>query len=112
MPAVDFAHCDVPRSQQSPEQHSRRFRRGYNGLSFDPALELLVQSFDCIRGPDRFPLALGEAREGEELIASLFQTGGPCGAFQPPLAKSCTRLATQPGMPPVTTFSPISKDTT
>src|ERR1019366_7221896 len=47
-----------------------------HGLGLDPPLELFVQSLDCIRCPDRFPLAFREAREGEQLVAGLFQAIG------------------------------------
>jgi hypothetical protein len=74
-----------PRSQQSPGQHRGCFCRWQDGLNFDP-----VQSLDCIRGPKRFPLALRHSGKGsgkgEELVASLFQEGGHCRAFQPPLS--------------------------
>jgi hypothetical protein len=35
----------------------RGFRRGQHDLGLDPPLELFVQAFNCIRCPDRFPLA-------------------------------------------------------
>jgi hypothetical protein len=45
--------------------------RRQHGLGLDPPLELFVQSLDCIRCPDRFPLAFREAREGEQLVAGM-----------------------------------------
>jgi hypothetical protein len=38
----------------------RGFRRGQHDLGLDPPLELFVQAFNCIRCPDRFPLAFWE----------------------------------------------------
>jgi len=35
-----------------------------------------MQSLDRIRRADRFPLAFRKAREGEQLVAGLFQTIG------------------------------------
>jgi hypothetical protein len=35
-----------------------------------------MQSLDRIRRADRFPLAFREVREGEELVAGLFQAIG------------------------------------
>ena len=47
-PAVDFAHCDLTRSQQSAEQHRRGFRRGQHGLGLDSPLELFMQTFNGV----------------------------------------------------------------
>jgi hypothetical protein len=38
----------------------RGFHRGQHDLGLDPPLELFVQAFNCIRCPDRFPLAFWE----------------------------------------------------
>src|ERR1035437_385776 len=48
--------------------------------------ELFVQTFDRIRCADRFPLAFGEPREGEELVPRFLQAGGDRMAFHAPLA--------------------------
>ena len=45
-----------------------------------------VQSLDRIRRADRFPLALGEAREGEQLVARVLQAISDGLALQAPLA--------------------------
>ena len=55
-------------------------------MRLDPALELFMQAFDCIRSADGFPLAWRKAREGEQLVASLLQAVGDGGAFQVPFA--------------------------
>jgi len=73
-PAVDLSHGDLARRQQRPEQHGGGLRAGQHGLRFDPALELLMQAFDGVRRSDGFPLALREAREGEEFVAGLSAT--------------------------------------
>jgi diketogulonate reductase-like aldo/keto reductase len=39
LPAVHRSHRDLARSQQSPEQHRRGFRRGQHRLGLDPPLE-------------------------------------------------------------------------
>ena len=46
LPTVHFAHCDLARSQQSPEQHRGSFRGRQHGLRLDPSLELFMQSLD------------------------------------------------------------------
>ena len=74
LPAVDFSHGYLSRSQQSPEQQGGGFRARQDGLRLDPTLEFLVQAFDRIRCADRFPLAFRETREGEQLVAGLLQT--------------------------------------
>jgi hypothetical protein len=57
LPTVCLAHRNLARGQQSPEQHGGGFCGRQHGLRLDPPLELLVQSFDCIRCSDRLPLA-------------------------------------------------------
>jgi hypothetical protein len=76
LPAIHLAHCYLSLCQESPEQHGGGFRAGQNRLRLDPALELLWQflmvslsNHDRVRRADRLPLALWEAREGEELVA-------------------------------------------
>jgi hypothetical protein len=66
-PTIDLAHDDLSGSQQGPEEHGGGFRAGQDGLGFDPALELLVQTLDGVRRSDRFPLALREAYGGKRV---------------------------------------------
>jgi hypothetical protein len=47
--AVDFAHRDLTRGEQRPEQHRRGLRAGQHGLRLDAPLELFVQTFDRVR---------------------------------------------------------------
>ena len=93
LPSVDFSHRDLAGSQERPEQHCCRLRRREDGLRLDPSLELLMQAFDRVRGPYRFPLAFREAREGEELVAGLLQTYRNGRAFQPPFAQESSVLS-------------------
>src|ERR671939_663336 len=58
---------------------------------FTLRLKLLVQAFDGVGGPRALPLARRQAREGEQLVASLLQAVGHGPAFEPPLAQE--RLA-------------------
>jgi hypothetical protein len=51
-----------------------------------------VQTFNCIRCPDRFPLAFQKAREGEQPVAGFFQAGGDRWAFRPPFAAESLAL--------------------
>jgi hypothetical protein len=76
LPTVRFAHWDLARGQQSPEQYRGSFRGRQHGLRLDPSLELFMQSLDRIRRADRFPLAFRKAREREQLVASLCRTIG------------------------------------
>ena len=69
LPTVHFAHRNLARSQQSPEQHRGSFRGRQHGLRLDPSLELFMQSLDRIRRADRFPLAFRKAREGEQALS-------------------------------------------
>src|SRR5262249_8894967 len=55
-PAIDLAHVDLSRGEQSPEQHGRGVRGRQHGLGLDPTLELLVQSLDGIGGACALPL--------------------------------------------------------
>ena len=57
-----------------------------HGLGFDPAPEFLMQSFDDIGGAQGTPLALREAREGEQALAGFLQAVGHRTMFDPPLA--------------------------
>src|ERR1700732_1846780 len=86
LPTVRLAHRDLARSQQGPEQHRGSFRGRQHSLDLDPPPELFVQSLDRIRRADRFPLALGEAREGEQLVARFLQAISDGLALQAPLA--------------------------
>jgi hypothetical protein len=71
LPSVDLAHGDLGGSEQRPEQHGGGFGAGQHGLGLDPALELLVQALDRVRGSYRLPLARREADESEEFVAGL-----------------------------------------
>src|SRR6516162_310029 len=43
LPPVDFAHGDLTRGEQCPEQHRCGLGRRQHGLGFDPALELFME---------------------------------------------------------------------
>jgi len=64
LPTIDPAHGDLPRRHQRPEQHGRRFRVGQRALSLNTALELPVQTFDGVGGPQGFPLRSRIAHRG------------------------------------------------
>src|SRR3984957_4521763 len=85
-PAVDLAHTGLAGCQQRPEQHGGRVCRRQHGLRFDPALELLVQPFDRVRGARAAPLAWWQMRESEKTIAGFLQAVGHGFVFEPPLA--------------------------
>ena len=72
-PAVDPAQGDLTRGEQRPEQHGGGLGAGQQALGLDPALELLVQPLDGVRGPERAPLLGRVAQEGEQALASLLQ---------------------------------------
>ena len=46
LPAIDLAHADLTRCEQSLEQYGRGFGRGQHGLGLDAALELFMQPLD------------------------------------------------------------------
>ena len=48
IPAIHLAHADLSRGEQRPEHHRGGVGRRQYSLSFDPALELLVQPLDRI----------------------------------------------------------------
>ena len=50
IPAIHLAHADLSRGEQRPEHHRGGVGRRKYSLSFDPALELLVQSLNRIGG--------------------------------------------------------------
>src|ERR1700678_3384357 len=83
---MDLSHHDLSRGQQCPEEHGGRFSARQDGLRLDPPLEFLVQTFDGVRGSDRLPLALREARESEQSVACFFQAVGDGAAFEPPFS--------------------------
>ena len=76
LPAVDLTHVDLAGGEQRPEQHGRSVCRWQHGLRFDPALELLVQSFDRIRRSRALPLARRQVSEREQPIAGFFEAVG------------------------------------
>src|ERR1700730_6436281 len=55
-------------------------------------LEFFVQTFNCIRCANRFPMAIREAREGEQLVARFLQSVSDRATFQPPFADECLAL--------------------
>jgi len=57
LPSIDFAHVDLSRCQQRPEQHGRGVGGWQHGLGFDASFELLVQAFDGVGGSCALPLA-------------------------------------------------------
>ena len=57
LPPVDFAHGDLTRGEQCPEQHRCGLGRRQHGLGFDPALELFMEPFDRVGGANALPLA-------------------------------------------------------
>lgn len=63
------------------------FSARQDGLRLDPSLEFLVQAFDGVRGSDRFPLALREARESEQSISRFLQAVGDGATFEPPFSR-------------------------
>src|SRR5271165_624566 len=69
LPSIDFAHGDLSRSKQGPEQHRRRLGRGQHGLRLDTALELLVQPLDRVGRARRLPLTRGQPGESEQPVA-------------------------------------------
>jgi hypothetical protein len=76
LPAVDFAHGDLTRRHERPEQHGRGIGRGQHGLGLDPPLELLMQALDRIGCSGALPLAWRQAGEREEALARLLQAVG------------------------------------
>jgi hypothetical protein len=82
--AIHIAHRDLTRSWRSPEQHRRSFGLGQHGLGLGSPLELFVQTFNWIRCANRFPLALRETREDEQLFARFLQSVGDRATIQPP----------------------------
>ena len=86
LPAIDLAHVDLTGGEQRPEQHGRRVCRWQHGLRFDPALELLMQPFDRVRGSRASPLARRQAGEGEQPVAGFLQTVGDRAVLEPPFA--------------------------
>ena len=94
LPAIDAAHGDLPRGHQGPEQHGRRFRVGQRALGLNPALELPVQAFDGVGGPQGLPLPRWIAQEGEQPLLCLFQAVRHAPASEPPLGhEGLARLA-------------------
>ena len=69
-----------------PEQHGGGLRRGQHRLRLDAALELLVQTFNRVRGARALPLVGRQPREREELLAGFLQAVGDGAAFEPPFA--------------------------
>ncbi len=57
LPPVDFAHCDLTRGEQCPEQHGGGLGRRQHRLRLDAALELLMEAFDHVGGARALPLA-------------------------------------------------------
>src|SRR3954454_23332871 len=86
-PAINFAHRDLTRCEQRPEQHRGGLGRGQHRLGLDPALEFLVKPLDGVGGSGRLPPAGRQSGEGEELLAGLLQAVGDGPALEPPLAQ-------------------------
>jgi len=80
--AVDFAHGDLTRGEQCPEQHCCGLGRRQHGLGFDPALELFMEPFDRVGGANALPLAGRQLGEGEEPVTSLLEAVGYRLAFE------------------------------
>src|SRR5437868_15117897 len=86
LPAIDLAHVDLTGGEQRPEQHGGSLCRGQNGLRFDPALELFMQSFDRIRRSRASPLARRQLRKAEQSVAGFLQAVGDGAVLEPPFA--------------------------
>src|SRR5450631_1259113 len=86
LPTIDFAHVDLSRGQQRPEQHRSGVGRRQNGLSFDPSLEFFVQTFDRVGGAYAAPLARRQPREGEQSVSCLLQAVGDGAVLEPPFS--------------------------
>ena len=76
LPPVDFAHGDVTRGEQCPEQHGCGLGRRQHGLGFNPALELFMEPFDGVGGANTLPLAARQPGEGEEPVTGLIEAVG------------------------------------
>ena len=87
LPAVDFAHGDLTRGEQCPEQHRCGLGGRQHRLGLDPALELFMEPFDRVAGAHALPLAARQPGEGEETITSLLEAVGYRLAFEPPFAE-------------------------
>ena len=83
-PANDAAHGDLPLGHLCPEQHDRRVRIGQRPLGLHPALELSVQAFDGVGGPQGLPLPRRLAQESEQPLPRLFQAVRHAPASEPP----------------------------
>src|SRR6202035_4221532 len=81
-----FAHCDLTRGEQRPEQHGSGFGRRQHRLGLDPALELLMEPFNRIGGARALPLAERQPGERKEPITGFLEAVGDRRAFEPPFA--------------------------
>jgi hypothetical protein len=66
-----------------------------------------VQAFDGIGCSYRFPLAFGEAREGEQSISRFFQAIGDGATFEPPFADK--DLSLRLNLLPIVTYDDLTQ---
>src|SRR5215471_19855867 len=73
LPTIDPPHRDLPRPQESIQQHFRGLRRGQRPLRCHATADFLMQPFNDISRPSTLPLRRREAIEGEQLLARFAQ---------------------------------------
>ena len=86
LPAIDPSHPNLLAHQQPKHQQLRRLGGGERTLDLYQPPELRVEPLDRVRGPQRLPLGLREAVEGQQLVSGFLQAlhhlrrpGGPLG---------------------------------
>jgi hypothetical protein len=86
MPPVDLSHLHLAAAEQAEEQQQDGVLAGQAGLCLRAATEFPVDPLERIRGARRFPLRLGKAQKGEEVIARFLEALDDGGTAQPPFS--------------------------
>ena len=69
--AIELSEFDVTAGDEAEEDDDGRVLGAERALRLHAATKLAVEPLDDVRRAQRLPLRLGEAEEGEQLVASL-----------------------------------------
>src|SRR5260370_22281414 len=87
LPTDQTAQLYLTAVQEAEEQEQHGLFTGQRSLGFGPPAKLLVDPFQRVGGPQRFPLRGWKSGEGEEFVTGLLEADADRLAAQFPLAQ-------------------------